>query len=652
MSTEPKRQSVTVIEPALRPVPLPSEDRPLRSPRRLAIWTAAMVLIGAVGGGVLYQQLWQEVSDDATRLLPASTSVFVDMHHPWHELTTTMKLDRWKDRRALEQSNRTEGLLADGLGGRLAGVPFTAVRRAAVAMERLRVASVPGARGTSWLIFIEIPDPWARKSVLSTLKPHLETQERLLGHEIRALKSDPRWLPWTNRREPLRFIELDPWLVVSIGPSDALHELLHAHVAGRSQPLRKRAGFPHESDPIRDASNWSFLSPGAAFDALSQSTWVQSSDPVALRGLLLNIMRGLTLSSDVNDGDDTLTARFDLERSNLLAQLGHALAPVPDSLLSRLPDDADIALALSIGSLDDILRLGESLTTPDLSALTALGLKPAIVSAGIKHIMEVLRGLPGGPLGELFSGDVLAAHLPPRPGPLGSHKKRWVLALPVTNDLHADLYASEAIEALLGTDWTYGALFDDTHATPLHIIREARLWSEPEGSATPPPRRFVWRISNGMFVMAEDEALLGTFEALDASPLIGPVQLARKRALRSLRRDSPLLVLADPVQLAAALDSPWSDILFGPLSESFYTAATLDIGPSNITVQANIGVWSALVSLMTTDRVTVDTLMLSDLPSECVRAYLALCASRAVGPICEAFQPGRKATLAEICERL
>jgi hypothetical protein len=640
-----------VITPAIRPVPLPSEDRPTKS-QRLAIWIAAMVLVGAAGGGLLYQQLWQEVSDDATRLLPASTSVYIDMHHPWHELTMTMKLDRWRDRGALELANHTQGLLADGLGGRLAGVPFTAVRRAAVAMERLRIASVPGARGTTWLIFIEIPDPWARQSVLSQLKPRLVTQERMLGHEIQSLKSDPRWLPWTERHEPLRFLELEPWLVVSIGPPDALYELLHSHVAGRSQPLRKRAGFPDEASPIRTKSNWSFVSPGAAYDALATTEWAKSADPVALRGLLLDLMRGLTLSGDVSDGDDLLSVRLELERSNLLAQLGHALAPVPDTLLRRLPDEADLAVALSIGSIDELLHIAEVFATSDLSSLKTLGLKPDLVSAGLTLALSSLRGVSEARPSEIFTGDILATHLPPPPGPVGAGTSRWVVALLVHDEERADAYLSQAIRALLGDNWTYGALYDDASSPPMHIIQQARLWSEPEGSATPPVRRFFWRVTSGLVVLAANEDLLSTFDASDSGPLVGPVQLARQRALRSLRRDSPLIILAHPGQLAAALDSPWAHILFKPLSPSFYTAATLDIGPSHLAMQANIGVWSSMVALTSTDRLTVDSLMLSDLSPECVRAYLALCASRAIGPICEAFQPGRKAALAEICGRL
>ena len=611
-----------------------------------------MVLIGAAGGGLLYQQLWQEVSDDATRLLPASTSVYLDVHHPWNELTTAMKLDRWSDREALELSNQTQGLLADGLGGRLAGVPFTAVRRAAVAMERLRIAAVPSAKGTTWLVFIEIPDPWARQSVLSQLGPRLVTQERLLGHDIQSLKSDPRWLPWTERNEPLRFLELEPWLVVSIGPADVLHELVHSHVAGRSQPLRKRKGFPDEANPIRSQAHWSFISPGAAFDALANTAWAKSADPVALRGLLLDIMGGMTLSGDISEGDDLLTAQLDLKRSNVLAQLGHALAPVPDTLLKRLPDEANIAVALSIGSIDELMRIADTFASGDLTALTALGLKPDLISAGLKHALFAFKGRGGARPSDIFTGDVLVTQLPAPPGPVGSEDSRWIIGLPVQNEHDADAFFTAALRSLLGPDWTYGALYDDATSPPLHIVREARLWSEPEGSASPPPGRFFWQVSDGMLVIAQNEALLGTFKDANSGPLVGPVQLARQRALRSLRSDSPLIVLAQPAQLAAALDSPWSDVLFSPLSPSFYTAATMDIGPAHIAMQANIGVWSSLVALTTTDRLAVDSLMLSDLSSECVRAYLALCASRAVGPICEAFQPGRKEALAEICGRL
>jgi hypothetical protein len=227
-----------------------------------------------------------------------------------------------------------------------------------------------------------------------------------------------------------------------------------------------------------------------------------------------------------------------------------------------------------------------------------------------------------------------------------------VLALPVLDERVADDYIEQVVTSLLGTRWTYGTLYDAGSAPPLHVVHEAQLWSEPEGTASPPPQRFVWRVTDGLLVIAASEASLDAFGPSEPGPLAGPVQVARQRALRSLRRDSPVIVLASPERLSGALASHWSDVLLAPLADGFYAAATVDVDASTVRIRTNIGIWTALVALTSTDRLAVDSLMLSDLSPECVRAYLALCASRGVGPLCEAFQPGRKAALAGICERL
>ncbi|MDP6946427.1 MAG: hypothetical protein QF464_19925, partial [Myxococcota bacterium] len=427
-------------------------------------------------------------------------------------------------------------------------------------MERLRVASVPGPRGASWLVFVEIPDPWARRSVLSQLGPHLVTHERVLGYPIRSLKSDPRWLPWTDQNEPLRFVEL--------GPVDAIHELIHARVAGRSQPLRKRAGFPVEDAAIRDAANWSFIAPGAAYELLAASGWAGDADPVALRGLVLNLMRAMTISGDVAEGDDVLTAQLHVERSHLLARLRHALAPVSETLLRQLPDDADVSFVLSIGSIDELLRIATDLATEGLGPLAALGVEPRQLSRVLLQAVDAFNGVEGMPPQDALTGEVVAVHLPRPPGPVGRDTNRWVFALRVHDDAAADEYFEHVLTALLGPVWTYGALYDAGVEPPLHIVREARLWSESEDAAATPLHRFVWRVSNGWLVIANSEPLLDGFKPHDPGPLAGPVQLAHQRAVRSLRRDSPIVILASPQQLASAIGSHWSDVLLAPLADS------------------------------------------------------------------------------------
>jgi hypothetical protein len=437
-----------------------------------------------------------------------------------------------------------------------------------------------------------------------------------------------------------------------VGPPDALHDLIHASVAGRSQPLRKRTMFPAEDDPVRSASNWSFISPSAVHDLLTSAGWASDADPVALRGLVLNLLRGLTISGDITDGDDILGVQFHLERSLLLARLGHALAPVPPALLRRLPDDLDVAAALSIGSFEELLQIGKDLAEHGLGPLAALGLEPDTLGSLLTHVIDALQGVDGVRPREALSGEVLAVRLPPPPGPIGADTSRWVLAMRVKDEAVADHYFEHALTNLLGADWTYGALHDAGTAPPLHMVREARRWSEPEGTGTIPPHTFVWRVTDGLLVIAANESLLDEFGPSIPGPFIGPTQVARQRALRSLRRDSPVIVLASPQRLSTVFDSPWSNVLFAPLAEGFHAAATLDVDASTVRLRTNLGVWTAVVALTSTDRLTVDSLMLSDLSPECVRAYMALCASRDVGPLCEAFQPGRKAALAGICGRL
>ena len=185
----------SLLRPGSLPVVLPSDDRPAHH-RGLATLIAVLVVNAGAALGVVHQEVWEDVGADVTRLLPASTPLFAYAPRPWSQLEVALGLDRWESRADLSHAAATRGLLADGQGGRVAGLPLSVTRKAVLAADAIRVATVPTAAGTALLLFFEIEDPWARSRVLSALGPYLESVDRVLGHDVQALAGDvPAWLP-------------------------------------------------------------------------------------------------------------------------------------------------------------------------------------------------------------------------------------------------------------------------------------------------------------------------------------------------------------------------------------------------------------------------------------------------------------------------
>ena len=87
----------SIIRPSRRPVALPADEIVEPSTRSLTVWLAILVIIGAAAGGFFYRQTWSEVSDDLTRLLPASSSFYLHIPSPWVQATEAMTLDRWRN---------------------------------------------------------------------------------------------------------------------------------------------------------------------------------------------------------------------------------------------------------------------------------------------------------------------------------------------------------------------------------------------------------------------------------------------------------------------------------------------------------------------------------------------------------------------------
>ena len=640
----------SIIRPSRRPVALPADEVVEPSTRSLSVWLAIVVIIGAAAGGFFYRQTWSEVSDDLTRLLPASSSFYLSIPSPWVQLTEAMALDRWDNPEGLREKAEVQGVFADGATGKVAGLPLAALRRALFSLQSVDVAAVPGPRGTSWLVFMEIPDPLASRNVRASLTPHLESVGRLLGYEVQRIRPDTRWLPWTESAEPMHFSFIDPWLVACLGPREALEDLIEARVAGLSQRLRGREGFSSVKVENTTALK-AFLDP--AFYRKMDDKDEDSGRDVTMFHTLFSGLSTLIQSVAIDDqlirGDDMMHVEARLPRNTWLARLGAALVPPSPAFIDGIPEHATFSVGLSIREfnvLADLLR--------DTQADQVVSLGPSGVSLGqLKVAGQRALGELGEPglsaASNVLSGDVVVSSIELNGSLETQH--RWVLALGVNDDDVADLLIERLLVSVLPEGWIHGALYGEGKPTH-HVVRYSPLWSEDTALNEQFEAGFVWSVSNGVALFAPDEESLEQYLRAPPGPLTGRGARSRRRALRNAAVSDPIFITATMPALEQLVPEHWRSILIQPLADDFQIGATVSLEGDRIKATLNVGLWSVLAALTATDRIGIDAVLLSDLSEECVRAYLALCETRPVGPICESFQPGRGALLRRICAEL
>ncbi len=632
----------SLLRPDSLPVDLPSDDRPAAH-RGLAMLIAVLVVVAGAALGLVHQEVWEDVGADVTRLLPASTPLFAHAPRPWAQLDVALGLDRWESRSELSHAAATRGLLADGRGGRLAGLPLSVTRKAALAADAIRLATVPTAAGTALLVFFEVDDPWARSRVLAALGPYLESVDRVLGHDVQALTGAvPAWLPWADQAPDTRLVVMDSHIVVSIGPPAALEDLLKARVTGRSQPIARREGFAAEQQGALDAQTalWAFLDPPAVYDRLAGWVGAHLGDAVGLRAFAADRIRAISLRGALSNGDDRIELRVLTEPSTALDAVDTALSGGDHELLHRLPLAPELALSVGV---DDLQLLARTVGHVAGVLSIALGRPLASGSAGPPAIrmLEALAETPLAGRALPFTGRAVLALVEDEP----DGAQQWVLLLGCRDAPLAERQLDELLgSTFIDAGWSLGTLYRSA-AGPLHVLRRTLL--EPDRERTPD---LYWRRVGDLVVMAPSRDLLARATVALPDRRAAAGRLALRRALRNLQ-DEPVVLVAD----IAALDQgapAWLRLMTDSLSDGFRVALGLHVDAGGLRVRSNVGVLTALGALAAADPATLDALVLADLPDRCRAAFSALCRASATAPLCGTFLPGRRQLVERACLRL
>ncbi|MGM0578748.1 MAG: hypothetical protein ACQEXJ_23705 [Myxococcota bacterium] len=617
------------------PVVLPSEEGQHRQ-RSLLTWVAVLIVVVGAAAGLVHHLLWQDVGREVTRLLPASAGTYSEAAEPWENLERAVSLDRWADPAALEHAHLTRGLLADGLGGRLAGVPLALLRRTLVASDRVRLTTVPTPEGTALLVFAQITDPWAHRRLVGRVAPHLETVDRVMGYAVQALRPHAGRLPWLEPPPPLRVVVMDDHVVVGFGPPEAVEDLIQARVTGRSQPLARHEGFRNARPDDDGPALWAWFDPATLADLGRSALEPLLADPLRFRTSIVEHVRAVSLESVLQAGSDLLDVRVHTrppgtdgaEDEASEAASTPAFTGGAHTLIARLPFEPAAAVSLSVTRPGRALRVAlDNLTA--LAEMLSLGGRPErfvemrarLLAAGGDTV--VTRGLTGQV--------VLAAPRGGRPGP-------WLLVVGVQD---ADRGA-EALDALvrsaLGPDFAYGTLYGG--GAPVHLARPA------SGLGPPAAPRLAWTIRGEVALVAPGPQALPEVGA--GVPSEVPAVLGQ--ATRALPDGAPLLAFATPSVLAGR-GHPWLDAVLERLRPDFRVAVAAWGERDALVVRSNLGAWSFAAAVTSLERMALNTLVLSDLPPACLDAWRALCESQPDAFLCEPLEPGREDLVRRACDR-
>jgi hypothetical protein len=643
-----------VIRAARRPVVLPGDERAEPFQRSFAIWLAALVLLGGAAGGFFYRQSWQDASSDVTRLVAASTPVYLHVPSPWKYLKKAKTFDRWRDASALDRAGRTTGLLADGINGQLAGIPLAAIRRAAIQMSDLRAAVVPTAEGEALLFFAEMKNARERRRLMLQLSPELVTVDRRLGYEIFAPKSHHSWLPWAVSEAPVRLVVIDSQMVLSIGPEEAIIDLIHARVGGRSQPIRRREDFDPlvASDPV---DSWLYLDAAIAYQLVSPLIEPLFADPLALRVAFSDTVRSITARESLKEKRDELSVRLALSSRDGSGDLLRGLAPAPHHLLRGVDNSADLAVSISVRDFRKFMTLlRESISSKESRGLKLLSGPDHPMTQAINHLVSDMLHPKAF---DVFSGEILLAHLAKEEVEVRTDQSeapgQWVLGFKLRPTHDADELLARLLQQVMGPSWAYGKIFDHDDGNHLHVVRRQQRATSDSGNPLDQKavQEFFWRVQNDLFILGATEQALtwATTWGTRARFPIDRQSLLAKMVPR-IDWEAPIIAVAAP-HLLANIPTAWRRILLEDLAPSFRLTASVTAETFGLHARLNVGLWTLLVMLLSHDQQRINTLFLADLPRECVEGYSILCQGRSRSAICHSFGIGQKDLLQRACTR-
>jgi len=473
----------------------------------------------------------------------------------------------------------------------------------------------------------------------------MEVVDRLLGFDIYQVHVAPPWLPWTPMQSSVHATLMDERWVISVGPVEALEDLIEARVGGSSQPIRRRAGFDALAADRDRSGFWAHVDEGVLYDNLAHLLGLTERLPLTLRAALVEAVDGVTLRNAISHGDDRLDMRLHLKPA-AASRWSRTAADAPSSrshsLLRRMPIDPQLAWSVSLDTPDQVMTLIRSVT----SLNSQLGPDPG---AGPFPSGDVWSGLVAV-VGELhargeLSGDALLAATEMAPGEATAHRGDWVAAVGLLSGDPAGSHSAEILELLARDGWTAGAV----HSTvaPLHIARRGE-------------ESWYWRVSGGVLTASSSTRVLDLVGDWHPGPGSGGNERALGSSLRNIPTDAPVLVVLDPARFGEPLDSAttatalpeWNQILTADLRPEFRVAAAVDIQEDSVAIYANLGFWTTLSELAAAPVGTLDARTITALPSACREAYGVMCAERTTSPLCAAFLPGRSQVVARACARL
>jgi hypothetical protein len=610
-----------------KPVVLETETG-RRPSTRTTLVISVTIIIASLLSGLAYNHFWEEASNDATRLIPASSSLYVRAWKPLESLNKALQMDRWVTTEPRESYMLPSGTLIQVRNHDIAGVPLPVWVRTILGARRIQLAVVPDrGRPVDIVAFIEPPHP-AR--ALEQFGAHMFPVDRRLGYDIREPNRRVGFVPWSAPILPLRMVALDPYILLTYGSNRALDTILAAKVGSVSEPLRTKKGFKDvDLSRLPMGGLRGFVESEHVFNLLVGKG---GDDDINLwRRIWTQEIDVFEVSAEVGDLDDVLHVRVALPRLNL-RPVTKAQNPVrTHRLLSRLPIDTQWAISLSFGSIDEPLTLVQRFHR---SLEKTYKLPRTLESLGktLSHFRSTFWNGASPELREALTGECIIARL--------SKDQGWIAIIGHEHPEAAEEFTALTLKKTLKSGFSLGVLGEG--AERIHVLRPAMAGIDRS-------KDIFWQVQEDTVVVSSKRTSLNTLKTARITETSLGHGDTLQEATRSLHSNALATLLVNP-NSALLKQNPWLYLVSKNLRPTFRMAATLQLHDSAIVVKANTGVWTLLSSLFLSDRQSLAKLAQPLKGRDCQTATMELCAYVPNARVCRPFEPRRQTLLQQACD--
>jgi hypothetical protein len=625
-----------VFRRSRNPISLPS-DTMGRPSRGTGVTIAILLITCSLAAGLLHEFFWEKASEDAARLLPGTSRAYLEAETPAQGLDNVSTLDRWSNPKmisSLLSSQKAPNLF---FNQNTLGLPYGSLFEVMRNADSISVAEVPTSRASGTVVLVRVADNTLRKQLWRRLQPHLRTHDRHLGYHISVLNRTRRALPWSEPVLPLYFVEMSPFIGISYGPVEALHQVLHAKVGTTTEPVRSRPSFDKMQSATKERSGVrGFLTPDAVFDSLFESRASDSGGMAAWRSVWMSEITSLSWVNYLLPRDDITELSVHLPRKtdpDILTGGQH-------TLLNNLPSASIASLSVNMTEPGAALSGIEAM----LKRLHRKAKRPTAL-IGVARQLRYLKSI-------LFEGtkddrlplqsEMVLSFLDA--SNRSSSEARWVLLAQLKPSADTDEQIRKGLKRFLGERFSTG--YRSTEQGRLHMIRPARASKETEST-----ENLVWRLRNNIFELAPTQSV---FADLDVARLSGRTYdhadiLAQ--STQNLFENPSILLILNPFRGPWA-SSPWVRLVAKKLKATYRIALTGRLVSDRIEFRANIGLWTPLIALLTANQNALDALTLRTLSAPCRNAFLALCREIPSSIVCRLTNPERADIAVDTCNRL